>query len=124
MKAGSLFKVPSAVEFSSSSSSALLDDVSSDADVVRPGGLLMPSDRLGSRASLELVIIRSDSLSLSSYSSWLLPATLAPRTGTSWGRGSLRPKRRLLRPCLSYCTRTPFGPASSAAAEEREEEEG
>lgn len=69
MKTGSLFKTPSAVEFSSSSSAALLEDVSSDTDVVRPGGLLMPSDRLGSSASFELVIIRSDSLSLSSYSS-------------------------------------------------------
>ena len=123
MKTGSLVKTPSAVAFSSSSSSAL-EDVSSDADVVRPGGLLMPSDRLGSRASLELVMIRSDSLSLSSYSSWLLPATLARRTATPRGRGSLRPRRRLLRPWLSYCTRTPVGPASSAAAEEREEEEG
>ena len=81
MKVGSLDKTPSAVAFSSSSSSALLEDVSSDADVVRPGGLLIPSDELGSRASLELVMMRSDSLSLSSYSSWLLPATLARRTG-------------------------------------------
>ena len=66
MKTGWFPKTPRAVEFSSSSSSALFEDAS---DVVRPGGLLMPSDRLGSRASLELVMMRSDSLSLSSYSS-------------------------------------------------------
>lgn len=69
MKTGSFLKTPSAVKFSSSSPSALFEDASSDADVVRPGGLLIPSDRLCSRASLELVMMRSESLSLSSYSS-------------------------------------------------------
>ena len=74
MKTGSVFRTPSAVEFSSSSSppssSALLDDVSSDADADDAGAAgLISSAVFCSRASFELVMIRSDSLSLSSYSS-------------------------------------------------------
>ena len=74
MKTGSVFRTPSAVEFSSSSSppssSALLDDVSSDADAEDAGAAgLISSEGVCSRASFELVMIRSDSLSLSSYSS-------------------------------------------------------
>lgn len=69
VKTGSLVSTPIAVAFSSSSSSsAALEDVSSDADEVWTGGL-MSSEILCSRASFELVMIRSDSLSLSSYSS-------------------------------------------------------
>lgn len=68
VKAGSCVMTPSAVAFSSSSSLALLEDASSDTDDVKTGGL-MPSESWASMFSLELDMIRSDSLSLSSYSS-------------------------------------------------------
>lgn len=126
MKTGSLVRTPRAVEFSSSSSpssSALLDDVSSDAKEAGTG--LMPSELiLGSIASLELVMMRSDSLSLSSYSSWLLPAALRLRIGAPGGSGPFRLDRRLRRPCWSKRSRRAFGSVSSAAAEDKEEEEG
>ncbi len=116
---------PRAVAFSSSSSSSSrgLEDAPSEADEVCVTGLMSSRERV-SMFSFELVMMRSDSLSLSSYSSWLLvPVALKRRMGSPGGRGSLRSKRRLLRPCWSTCTRIPFRSRSSAA-EEREEDEG
>lgn len=127
MKTGSLVRTPSAVEFSSlsspSSSSALLEDVSADASEAGAG--LMPSELvLRSIPSLELFMKRSDSLSLSSYSSWLLPAALRLRIGAPGGRGPFLFKRRLRRPSGPKRSRRAFGFVSSAAAEDKDEEEG
>ena len=75
--------------------------------------------------SFELVMIRSDSLSLSSYSSWLLPpVALRRRSGIPGAAGPVLTNLRLLRPCWPNCTPRARGLVSSAAAEEREEEEG
>lgn len=108
---------PRAVEFSSSSSSESAPSEASD--VVRRitgfGWLEM--------SSFELFMTRSDSLSLSSYSSWLLPAVLIRREGMlPEGRFCVRRRRRIV---LESCwTRRPVVTTSSAAAEESEDDDG
>lgn len=68
-----LTRIPRAVELSSSSSSSL-DGAASEA--VGPARRNNGSRGCVVMSSLELVITRSDSLELSSYSSWLLLAPL------------------------------------------------
>lgn len=68
MKTGSVVSTPSAVAFSSSSSPFSSEESGSEADEIGTGGLV-PSESGWSRPSLELDMMRSDSLSLSSYSS-------------------------------------------------------
>lgn len=118
MKAGSTVATPRAVAFSSSSS---WSSPCSDAEETGADGLT-PSEECCSKASFELVIIRSDSLSLSSYSSWLLPVVLVDRICGPWGSDTVLVKRRLLRG--SCCGRKAGGTTSSVAADEREDEEG
>ena len=65
MKTGSTVLMPNAVEFPSSSSSK---GAFSEAEDAAGGGLSSCAKR-GCRSSFELLMIRSDSLSLSSYSS-------------------------------------------------------
>ena len=67
-------------------------------------------------------MMRSDSLSLSSYSSWLLPAVLKVRGGPTYGEDTLLLKRRRRR--AFACTRRPVVTTSSVAAEDSEDEEG
>lgn len=110
MKIGSAgsVRLPKAVAFSLYSSES--EPVSYSCLVSRMGDV---------RCSLELLITRSDSLSLSSYSSWLLvPACLVSRARDD-APGALR--RRL---GVDSCwTRSPVVTISSPI-EEREEEDG
>lgn len=69
--------------------------------------------------SFELVITRSDSLSLSSYSSWLLVPACLVSTAMTEVTGALRRRRGM----ASCWTRSPVVTISSPM-EEREEEEG
>ena len=69
--------------------------------------------------SFELVITRSDSLSLSSYSSWLLVPACLVSTAMNEVTGALRRRRGM----ASCWTRNPVVTISSPM-EEREEEEG
>ena len=66
--------------------------------------------------------MRSDSLSLSSYSSWLLPAVLKDRDGPTYGEDTLLFKRRRRR--AFDCTLRPVVTTSSVAAEDSEDDEG
>lgn len=103
-----------AVRFSSSSS------VASDADD-RAAGLRMLSS---GNPSFEDVMTLSDSLSLSSYSSWLLvPPILGALLVMFKWVGAVGRNRRLRRAFESCCTRRPVVTISSAI-EESEEEDG
>lgn len=66
---------------------------------------------------------RSDSLSLSSYSSWLLPPALVGRSDMSACVGARDRRRRLRRLFESCCTRRPVVTISSVA-DDKDDEEG
>ena len=108
------FLTPKAVKLSSSS----------DWDVA--GAILWSP--LCAISSLELLKTRSDSLSLSSYSSWLLPAALLGRAGTVVPRviSRCKPRRWCCLGRLECCRtcRPVVTMLLSPPAEDREEEDG